>query len=307
MMNIFMNSIKIENILEVLSKNNITYSYSGNKELVLNNPSSLEHVNDGSIYFYRGSDLIDILHVINNRTCLIIKNSLKIDSLPPGNYIVTENPDLAFCHASMLFIEIEQPKIHSTAIISEDSIIDHEVEIGEYSVIGKDVQIFNGVKIGSHTRITNAVIEEGVTIGSGVQIGSETIGHQKNHDGLWINRPFFSRVLINRDVMIMDGSIISRGFLSNTTIGKNTIVGLSTVIGAGVEIEENCMIAQKVSISGSVKIGRNCEIWGNASIRDGLNIGSQSVIGMGSVIIKSIPPNEVWVGNPGRPLRIISN
>jgi len=47
------------------------------------------------------------------------------------------------------------------------------------------------------------------------------------------------------------------------------------------------------------------EVWigPNASVIQGLTLGARSLIGMGSVVVKSVPANEVHFGSPARKIR----
>ena len=69
-------------------------------------------------------------------------------------------------------------------------------------------------------------------------------------------------------------------------IAHNNIVGKNVVIGAG------------VNISGGNVIEDDCWIAPGSSIRGYLHIAKGSTIGMGAVVVKDVPPCEVWVGNP---------
>ena len=55
-----------------------------------------------------------------------------------------------------------------------------------------------------------------------------------------------------------------------------------------------------------VIIGDDVFIGANCIITKGVSIGKNSIIGAGSVVVKDIPANEVWGGNPARCLRKIS-
>ncbi|HEU4404159.1 MAG TPA: acyltransferase [Polyangiaceae bacterium] len=54
---------------------------------------------------------------------------------------------------------------------------------------------------------------------------------------------------------------------------------------------------EPVVIEDNVQIGRNC------MILKGVRIGARSVIGAGSVVRHDVPPDSVFVGNPGRVVR----
>ena len=38
-------------------------------------------------------------------------------------------------------------------------------------------------------------------------------------------------------------------------------------------------------------------------VREGVTVGVWSLVGMGSVVLRDMPPGEVWVGGPARFLR----
>lgn len=54
-----------------------------------------------------------------------------------------------------------------------------------------------------------------------------------------------------------------------------------------------------------VTIGNDVFIGANCYIGKGGTIGDRSIIAAGSVVVKSIPPDEIWGGNPAKFLRII--
>ncbi|MBW2975623.1 hypothetical protein KY366_07930, partial [Candidatus Woesearchaeota archaeon] len=56
------------------------------------------------------------------------------------------------------------------------------------------------------------------------------------------------------------------------------------------------------SYSAPVVIGENTNLGMNCIILPGVTIGKNSIIGAGSVVVDSIPPNSVAVGNPAKVL-----
>ena len=54
------------------------------------------------------------------------------------------------------------------------------------------------------------------------------------------------------------------------------------------------------TMSGAVVIESDVFIGANCTILKGVKIGSNSIVGACSVVTKSIPPNEIWAGNPAK-------
>ena len=114
-------------------------------------------------------------------------------------------------------------------------------------------------------------------------------------------------------------------------LGEGTRLGALIEIGRGVKIGCNCVIESHVFICEGVEIGdnvfigphvcftndkyppsgkrwktivrNNVSIGANVTIVCGVSIGNNAEIGAGSVVTKSVPSGEVWVGNPARFLR----
>ena len=127
-----------------------------------------------------------------------------------------------------------------------------------------------------------------------------------------------------------DGAFVNPPFYcdygSHIEVGKNFFANYNcTIIDvAKVKIGDNCQMAPNVSIytAGhplhpvsrnsmyeygiSVTIGDNVWIGGNTVIMPGGHIGSNTVIGAGSVVTKDIPDWVVAVGNPCRVIRQIT-
>jgi acetyltransferase-like isoleucine patch superfamily enzyme len=112
-------------------------------------------------------------------------------------------------------------------------------------------------------------------------------------------------------------------------IEDNAIIGSHANIratGGKIHIGKNALIAQQVSLIASnhkisneqlywdspwdeaktgVLIDENVWIGAGVTVLPGCSIGKNSVIGAGSVVTKSIPANEIWVGVPAKKLKEI--
>lgn len=102
----------------------------------------------------------------------------------------------------------------------------------------------------------------------------------------------------NFDCIMLDANTITIG--NHVLLGPR--VGLYTAnhaIDASERIAGGCY-ARPITIGNGVWVGGNVDIMG------GVTIGENSIIGAGSVVTKSIPPNVVAAGTPCRVIREIT-
>ena len=98
-------------------------------------------------------------------------------------------------------------------------------------------------------------------------------------------------------------------------IYPNCYLGLNAVIGDRVFTLSNCVInhddhiangtslAAGVTLAGLVHVEAGCYLGQASTVRQNVRIGKGSMLGMGCVVVRDVPPNSVMVGNPARKLR----
>lgn len=105
----------------------------------------------------------------------------------------------------------------------------------------------------------------------------------------------------------------------NNSVHINSDLGGQIVFGDDVLVGPNCVFRtanHKFRLTktnfvnqghrfGDIKIGNNVWIGANCTILPGIQIGSNSVIGAGSIVNKSIPEGVLAVGNPAKIKKII--
>ena len=221
------------------------------------------------------------------------------------NYIITENPRLTFNSVLDLFSSDKEIDfvIENTASVHPLAVISSKVKIGHNVVIDKDVVIGEGTIIGHNTVILKGVkIGKNVKIGSNNTIGSIGFGYEKESNGEYRLINHIGNVVIEDNVEIGNNTAIDRAVLGSTILRKNVKIDNLVHIAHGVEIGENSLIIANSMIGGSVKIGKNCWVAPSSSVLNQKSIGDNALIGMGAVVLKDVPDNDIVVGNPAKSL-----
>ena len=218
--------------------------------------------------------------------------------------IVVSSPKRALAEIGNHFF-IAQPVagIHPTAVIDPNAVIGQNVSIGAYTVIGKAV-IGDHCVIDANVRIYDAVeMGVGCNVKAGAVLGGAGFGFERDAEGNRFRFPQIGRLLIGDDVEIGANTCIDRGALSDTMIGNHTKINNLCHIAHNNVIGNNVAIAGCVNLSGGNIIEDDVWIAPNASLMGYVHIGENAMVGMGAVVVKDIPDNEVWIGNPAKKLR----
>jgi len=131
------------------------------------------------------------------------------------------------------------------------------------------------------------------------------VAHRISHKLLYWGIPFLPR-FISHLMRFFTGIEIHPG----ATLGRRIFIdhGMGTVIGETTIIEDDVLIYQNVTLGGTGKetgkrhptIKKNVVIGAGAKILGNIEIGENSRIGAGSVVIDNVPENSTVVGVPGR-------
>ncbi|MDM8560803.1 UDP-3-O-(3-hydroxymyristoyl)glucosamine N-acyltransferase [Candidatus Parabeggiatoa sp. HSG14] len=284
-------AIEITNFLEEIGLLNRWNTVSTSVKGV----SSLENQKDDTLSWLKLNT-----YDLNQLRCTILivkeKSNISSDSIA---IIKTPDPRKAFAKVvKNFFATVNTGYISPSAILHKSSVLGHNVTIKENVVIGANCKIGDDVIL--HPNVT---LYDGITIGNQVEIhagsiiGPDGFGYIKNNDGTYEKMPHLGGVTIENDVEIGANTIIDRGTIDDTHIGKGTKIDNLCHISHNVVIEEQCMIAAGVIIGGSVKIGKGSTIWINSSLRDGIKIGENGIVSFASAVaIKKVQNNTQVTG-----------
>lgn len=108
--------------------------------------------------------------------------------------------------------------------------------------------------------------------------------------------------VLTRHISLGDGTVVTAGcILTNCiTIGRHVQVNLNCTVGHDSVLKDFATLAPGVSLSGGVTVEEGSYVGTGANILERTRLGSWTVIGAGSTVLKDIPPNTTAVGVPAR-------
>jgi sugar O-acyltransferase (sialic acid O-acetyltransferase NeuD family) len=93
---------------------------------------------------------------------------------------------------------------------------------------------------------------------------------------------------------------------ADVTVGWHVAVMPHAVFTHDDVVGDFATVASGVRLGGGVRIGAGAYVGAGALIRESVTVGDRALIGMGSVVLADVPPDEVWVGSPARQLRKVN-
>jgi len=127
---------------------------------------------------------------------------------------------------------------------------------------------------------------------------------------IWAFAHVLPNAVIGEDCNICDSVFIE----NNVTIGNRVTIKCGVQIWDGIVLEDDVFIGPNATFTNDIfprsklhlgeypetRVCKGASIGANATILPGLTIGRNAMVGAGAVVTRSVPPNAIVVGNPGR-------
>jgi maltose O-acetyltransferase len=109
---------------------------------------------------------------------------------------------------------------------------------------------------------------------------------------------------LGKNVGIMPGVKFDPPHSFLTSIGDNCIIAPDVRF---LNHDASTFIHLKMAKIGKIVIKENCFIGAGSILLPGIEIGPNSIIGSGSVVSRSVPPNVIAAGNPAKVIKPITD
>lgn len=241
----------------------------------------------------------------------------------PATRIVVDDPYRVLLGLLPRFVALpERPAgVHPTAVLGPGVTLGEAVYLGPYVVLGA------GVRIGARSRLeAGVVLEDGVEVGEDCSLGAGVVCHQGTRLG---NRvvlkahavlggqgfgflpspaghqriPHVGACIIEDEVEIGSGTMVDRGSIDDTVIGRGTKIDNLVHVAHNMRIGAHCLIMATCGIAGSSRIGDRVVLAGGVGIADHIEVGDGAMISARSTVISSVPAGATYGGYPARPHR----
>lgn len=283
--------------------------YVEGKDFRVYRPASPDSPKDNAVMFVSVPYANKVDALLNCRDCLVfLDRSIEISEEIDSRHAVCkiEDPRSGYCefyrdnHITH-YPPLEEVDVVNGAFIAKTAVIGERCTILPGAYIGGEVEIGNDCYIGSGARLVGEIhIGNNVVIRENSVIGADGLSTDRDEGGKALTMPQFGGVVIEDDVQIGALTVIGRGAIDNTIIGRGSKIDNSTFISHNVILGEDTFVVGETIMFGSSSTGARAFLSGNSTIRNGRHIGADAVVGMGAVVVKNVGDGQVVKGNPAR-------
>lgn len=184
-----------------------------------------------------------------------------------------------------------KPKVHRTAIVSEDAKLAEGVDIGPFCIVG------DNVTIGRNTRLISHVVMEETEIGqdcvvypfTSIGLPPQDIKYKDEKTGVKIGNNNTIREYITIHRASVGGDRVTR-------LGDNNFLMAYVHVAHDCNIGNNIIMANSTHLAGHVVVEDHAFIGGMVAVHQFARIGAYSMIGGFSAIPQDIPPYTTAAG-----------
>ena len=189
-----------------------------------------------------------------------------------------------------------------TAGVHSTAVVDPGVELGSGVEIGPYCVLGPGVRIGAGTSVgPHAVIQRDTLLGAGCVVGPGAVLGADPQDLKY--RGEATCLEVGDHTRIREYATLHRGTAASgrTVVGKRCYLMAYVHVAHDCVIEDDVVIANAVQLAGHVHVEANANIGGLTPIHQFVRIGAYAFVGALSGVEQDIPPYVKAVGNRAKP------
>lgn len=184
--------------------------------------------------------------------------------------------------------------IHPSAIIHPNARLADDVEVGPYSIIGEHVEIGAGTVVGPHV-----VIDGHTRIGCHNRIFQFCSLGAVPQDKKYDNEP--TRLEIGDHNVIREYCSFNLGTVQDvgvTRLGSHNWIMAYVHLAHDCQVGDHTIFANNSQLAGHVTVEDYAILGGFTVVHQFVRIGAHIITGMGTILLKDVPPYILASGNP---------
>jgi len=191
----------------------------------------------------------------------------------------------------------DSPRIHPTAIVSDEARIADDAVVGPYTVIDGPVTIGPGCRIGPHVHLIGSLaMGQGNVVHAGCVLGDapQHLGYKYEPTSTTIGdfNTFRECVTVHRGM-----PTTTKPGTGITIIGNNNFFMASSHIAHDCRVGNNVILANGAVVGGHGELGDRCMLSGNTAVHQFCRVGRLAMIGGTTAITQDLPP--FWMVQDG--------
>ncbi|MBI4052183.1 MAG: acyl-ACP--UDP-N-acetylglucosamine O-acyltransferase [Elusimicrobia bacterium] len=174
-------------------------------------------------------------------------------------------------------------KIHPTAVVDPSAQLAEGVEVGPYTILGKNVSIGKNTVVGPHCMVEYSQIGSDNRIHMGACIGTPP------QDFKYSGQP--TKLILGDNNVIREYVTLNRGNVTElTVIGNDCMFMAYSHVGHDCRVGNGLVLVNSSALAGHVEVGDGVIIGGMVGIHQFVRIGSVVMLGAGSMVGLDVPP-----------------
>lgn len=283
----------------------------GSTDFVVSHFATAKQPADSSLIFASQPDEAMITKLAGvRRSVIILPENVRSQSEP-----IVKNSAVIYCDDP----RYRYAEILNAVVTPQDLRGPLELDPERQIYVGPDVSVDGsavvepGATIAANSRIeAGACIMTGARIGPNVVVGKYSVIKENCVVGGWgygyaispgkhpMRLPHLGGVVIGEYCEVGSFTTVCSGTIEPTIIKDHAKIDDHVHIAHNCIIEEDAMVVACAEVSGSVRVGKRSWLGPNCAIIDRITIGDDCVVGMGAVVLKSLPDGSVVAGNPAK-------
>lgn len=306
--------------MEITAKELATYCrgfVEGDENMIVTDFAKIEEASQGDLSFIANPKYSHYAST-TGASVLLVSKTFEAPENIKATLVRVDDPysSLARLMAVVAGARQKPRGIENPVFIGDGAFLPHDIYLGAFAYIGKNVRIGAGcliypqAYIGDNTEIgEGTVIYAGVKIYQDCKIGKRCILHSGaviGSDGFGFapvdqhfeKIPQLGGVILEDDVEIGANTTIDRATFGNTVIGKGTKLDNLIQIAHNVKLGEDNVFAAQTGVAGSTQIGNRNRVGGQCGFAGHIKIGDENEFGAQSGIHADVSNRKRLIGYP---------